>query len=133
MEDQAKILIGIFSGLMGIGVVIGLSILGLRKREKNRRNEKDRKDKEDARWYKCQKENTLFKGKLLEANEQLDVIWVTVGEISTTVNRLVSKDAERDELGEKEIEEAEEAKRLHFEALKKKILEINAEKTAGME
>ncbi len=98
MEDQATILIGVFSGFIGIGVVIGLSILGWKKREKNKKNEE---------WYKWQ-EDTLFKSKLYEAKNQLDEMWLAVdelkidlderreqvNEISKTVNRLVVKDAQ---------------------------------------
>ena len=125
MEDQGKILIGIFSGLIGIGVVIGLSILGFKKREKN---------KKDEVWYKFQKD-ALFKSTLYEAKNQLDGMWVTVGELKTdldegseqlnkiskTVNKLLVKNAERDAL---EAKQQEEAKRLHFEALVRKLHEI---------
>ena len=125
MEDQAKILIGVFSGLIGFGVVIGLSILGLRKREKNRKDEV---------WNEWQKD-TLFNDKVLEVKEQVDKAAKQVKEISKQVGelkacekrqdeiltRLVAEDAKRDEMKAKQVEEA---KRLHFEALVRKLNEI---------
>ena len=108
MEDQAKILIGIFSGLMGIGVVIGLSILGLRKKEKNRKDEV---------WNEWQKD-TLFKGKVLEVKEQVDELKASIDETSEIVSKLVIKDAERDAL---EAEEAEETERLKDERNKAEL------------
>ena len=109
MEYQTKILISVFSGFIGIGVVIGLSILGWKKKEKNKRNEV---------WNEWQKK-TLLKDKVREINGQLNGMCVTFDEISKQVNelkadsnkrdfrdqkrneilnRLVAKDAERDEL-----------------------------------
>ena len=127
MEDQRKILIGVFGGLIGVGVIIGLSILRWRKKEKNRR------DKEDARWRKFQKDNTLFKSKVLGVKEQLDGIWVTVGELETSNDKRDLRDQEHDkilnelqaDLNERK-EEAEEAERFETEALEKILHELIA-------
>ena len=108
MEDQTKILIGVFSGLTGVVVVIGLSILGWRKKEKN---------KKDEVWNKWQKD-TLFKGKVLEVKEQVDELKASIDETSEIVSKLVIKDAERDAL---EAEEAEETERLKDERNKAEL------------
>ena len=105
--------------------MIGLSILGLRKREKNRKDEV---------WNEWQKD-TLFNDKVLEVKEQVDKAAKQVNEISKQVGelkacekrqdeiltRLVAEDAKRDEMKAKQVEEA---KRLHFEALVRKLNEI---------
>ena len=108
MEDQTKILIGVFSGLTGVVVVIGLSILGWRKKEKTTKDEV---------WNKWQKD-TLFKGKVLEVKEQVDELKASIDETSEIVSKLVIKDAERDAL---EAEEAEETERLKDERNKAEL------------
>ena len=125
MEDQTKILISVFSGLLGFGVIIGLSILGLRKKEKN---------KKDKIWNEFQK-NTLLKDKVREINKQLDGMRVTVNEISEQVDGLKAHGERQDEIlnelktdlderGEKEKKEIEEAKRLETELLKKELQQM---------
>ena len=105
MEDQGKILIGIFSGLMGIGVVIGLSILGLRKKEKNRKDEV---------WNEWQKD-TLFNDKVLEMKEQVDNAAKQVNEISKQVDKLKISGERQDKILTRLVAKEEEAKRLKDE------------------
>ena len=108
MEDQGKILIGIFSGLMGIGVVIGLSILGLRKKEKNRKDEV---------WNEWQKD-TLFNDKVLEMKEQVDNAAKQVNEISKQVDKLKISGERQDKILTRLVAKEEEAKRLKDEGNK---------------
>ena len=109
--------------------MIGLSILGLRKREKNRKDEV---------WNEWQKD-TLFNDKVLEVKEQVDKAAKQVNEISKQVGELKAHGEKQDaifnkqdkileELVQDKKQKAEEAKRLHFEALVRKLNEILDEK-----
>jgi hypothetical protein len=113
MEDQAKILIGVFSGFIGIGVMIGLSILGWRKI-----NNKIQKIKKNKR---IETGNVLKEIVIQEMQKKILQIGGDLNEMSLTVNELKNASDEEKRLKK---EREEEATRLHIEALVKKLNEI---------